>query len=775
MSVRLPPVALAWHVPPVPAPPHDPTSLLLAGTVGPEPRGGWRAAPGRAGLDQVELAAGAPALVLEPTPDATRRLIEPSGSFGGLRMPFNAALGPAGDIYLLDPQTAQLKRFDPCSCGFEPVPCFLRLASVPGPCALPPPGGAPRRVPLDLLADPHGIAICGGEVYIADSGHARVVRYSMNGFLARGALRLPRADIRDWYPFALAFDGCGRLYVSDPKNDRIDVFDAQGRWREKIAATGPTALALDCRDRLHAVRATNLPQLATPNDGFGARWAWPDDSNASAVVFEKENEIEALEEAASQARDFRPPPLAIDSRGHLRLACADPCGDSEGLFDARGIRLRPEARVREAVYMRAGTYRSRALDSRIEGCQWHRIELRGALPAGCRVRARTLSAHIELDEAELALLPDTAWVEGAIAAAMDRDGRWDCLVQSPPGRFLWLRLELRGDGYTTPALDAAVVEFPRVSLRRYLPAVYGAEPASADFTDRFTAIFDTTLRSIERRLDRLPALFDPLSAPAERKPGGAPDFLGWLASWIGVALARDWSEERRRRYVKEAARLYCLRGTRLGLWRQLLLFLGFDKGGCPAVRPQQRCIPVPRNCGPEPQKTEAAAPPLILEHFKLRRWLHAGRGRLGEDSMLWGKNIVGRAQLSAGAQVGASKLNATPDPLHDPFLVYAHRFSVFVPARVREREGERRALEQLLARETPAHALCDLRYVEPRFRVGVQATLGLDSVVARTPKDVYLGDNQLGQGTVLSSPPARRGGPKLRVGEARVGSTTVLT
>jgi phage tail-like protein len=768
VTARLPPVAPAWHVPPVPALPHDPRSLLLAGTVGPEPRAGWRAAAGTAGLDGAEIAAGAPSLVLEPTPGATRRLTEPSGSFGGLRMPVNAALGPAGDVYLLDPETAQLKRFDPCDCRFEPVPCFLRLASAPDPCARP----GPRRVPLDLLAEPHGIAICGGDLYVADSGHARVLRYAMNGFLARGALHLPRSEKQTWYPFALAFDGRGRLYVSDPRNGRVDVFDPQGRWRGSLPAPAggtPVALAIDCHDRLYAVLATIEPVLGSQNDGFGARWIWPEGANRSVVVLAGQA-FESADEHASQAREFSPPPAAIDSRGHLHLACAE----GEAVFDARGIGLRPEARVREEVYLRSGLYRSRALDSQIEGCQWHRIELRGTLPAGCSVRVRTLSAHIELEEAELATLPPAAWIEGARGTAMDSDGRWDCLVKSPPGRFLWIALDLGGDGHATPAIDAAVIEFPRISLRRYLPAVYGAEPLSADFTDRFTAIFDTTLRSIERRLDRLAAFFDPMSAPAAHKPGGPPDFLTWIASWIGLALSRDWPEERRRRYIKEAARLYCLRGTPLGLWRQLLLFLGFDRPDCLAERPQRSCQPR-GNCWPEPERTPAQPPPLILEHFKLRRWLHAGRGRLGDDSVLWGQKIVGRSQLSAGARAGATRLDSTPDPLHDPFLVYAHRFSVFVPARVRDSESERRALDQLLGRETPAHALCELHYVEPRFRVGVQATIGLDSVIARTPKDVHLGANALGQGSVLSAPPARRGGPKLRVGEARVGSTTVLT
>jgi hypothetical protein len=118
-------------------------------------------------------------------------------------------------------------------------------------------------------------------------------------------------------------------------------------------------------------------------------------------------------------------------------------------------------------------------------------------------------------------------------------------------------------------------------------------------------------------------------------------------------------------------------------------------------------------------------------------------------------------------------MNTVPDPLRDPFHVHAHGFSVFVPSRVRESEVDRQALEQLLAREAPAHTRVDIRYVEPRFRVGVQATIGLDAVVARTPRGVVLGGAALRRGTVISG--RRVHGPQLQVGDARVGTTTRLT
>ena len=79
-------------------------------------------------------------------------------------------------------------------------------------------------------------------------------------------------------------------------------------------------------------------------------------------------------------------------------------------------------------------------------------------------------------------------------------------------------------------------------------------------------------------------------------------------------------------------------------------------------------------------------PPLILEHYQLRRWLFLGAGRLGDQAVLWGKRIVNRSQLNEGAQVGQTQLKTTQDPYRDPFHVYAHKFTVFVPARFRRTE-----------------------------------------------------------------------------------------
>jgi phage tail-like protein len=422
---------------------------------------------------------------------------------------------------------------------------------------------------------------------------------------------------------------------------------------------------------------------------------------------------------------------------------------------------------------------------------WHRVQLAGTVPDRTRIELQTTTSDVELDDGELADLPPQSWSDLVSIRSM-RGGVADALVRSPPGRYLWLRLILSSDGRSTPGVSRIVVEFPCVSLRRYLPGVYGMDPAGADFTDRFTALFDTTLRSIETRIDTMHELFDPSTAPADRPRAktreGVPvvDFLSWLAGWIGVTLDRQWPEATRRAMLKRATTLYGMRGTVSGLRLLLLTFLGFDRAQCEDACARTQCTPRPDNCAPPAKPCPPPLPALILEHFRLRRWLFVGAGKLGDDAMLWGKRIVNRSELSGAERTGnarlgplpcppdsnpATRLISIPDPLHDPFQTYAHQFSVFVPARIRRNEWQRRGLERLLSQETPAHTRWWIAYVEPRFRIGVQAMIGLDSVIARVPAGMRLSANHLGRGTVLPSHPGR---PAVVGINARPGETMRL-
>jgi phage tail-like protein len=740
-------------LPLIPRPPHDPTSWLLNGYVG------WL----QAKLDQIELSPPKSSLVLSLTPEGRRSLTEPSGSFGGLTTPGNVAIGPDGSIYLLDTTRAQLKRFDPCECNFQNVPCFGGI------------GSGPRE-----LLNPHGIGICSGNLFVCDTANHRLSVFTLHNFLLRAHWQPPASAYsgphpvlqNNWEPFDLTFDRYGKVYVTDIANGAVHVFSPSGQWQKCFPGLGAvTWITTDCSNNIFVV-------VTGPPDAVRRL-------NLDGSIVEVESRPGEL---AAQFPTLR---FSVDAEGlmHLGALCApgtEPASSSSikcppnqpperGLFDLQGNTVIRCATSVTPTYLTSGTYTSIALDSELYRCQWHRVILRGDIPPGTSVVVSTYTAEAVLTDEQIQNLNLDEWDTNQSAAAVD-EGEWDCLVRSGGGRFLWLKLEFKGNGKGTPRLDTVEIEFPRISLRRYLPAVFGEEPTSADFTDRFLSLFDTTLRSIETEVDEQAKFYDPLSTPSERNPKAGIDFLNWLASWIGVTLDRNWPEEKRRKFLKEAGRLFDLRGTREGLWRELLLFLEIDPACCASNQPRDRCVALPLNCAPaKPPVSYWEPPPLILEHFKLRRWLFLGAGRIGDQAVLWGNRIINRTPLNDGAQLGLSKLKTVQDPFRDPFHYYAHKFTVFVPACYRASEANRKSLENLLRASRPATTLSQVEFVEPRFRIGFQSMIGFDSVIARYPAGVTLDQTPLGRASVLTKPPAKQGGPSLEIGnQSRIGATTKL-
>jgi phage tail-like protein len=741
-------------LPPIPQPPHDPTSWLL------DSRTGWRAAKS----DAISLQ---DTLELIIAPASQRVLTEESGSFGGLTIPGNMAVGPGGSIYLLDSLTPQLKVFDACDCAFKPVPCFSGI------------GSKPRQ-----LRNPHGIGICSGNLFICDTDNHRLSVFALRGFILRRHWAPPTSAYEglnpklanQWTPYELAFDQHGDVYVTDPANGGVHRFSPSGQWREFFTGVGlATWITIDCRNRIYVIADGPKPSVRVLNE--------------DATVTDIESS------AAEVSRFFPKVPFLIDAGGLLHLGpfcsqvtpnkCEEPPGKMKcppqqplerGVFDLGGNEVIRCSTPTLTSYVEIGTYLSEALDSELYRCQWHRVILRGSIPAGSTVMVSTFSAEALLTDDQI-LNPDEVYWETNQVAKKTDNNEWDCLIRSGGGRYLWLKLELQSNGKVTPRLESIEIEFPRVSLRRYLPAVFGEEPVSADFTDRFLGLFDTTIRSVEIKLDQLARYFDPSSTPAQVDPKTGADFLSWLGSWIGVSIDRHWPESKRRRFLKQAASLFDLRGTREGLWRELLVLLEMEPGKCCEEGPSRNCCPISSDpCSPvETPRCTWQAPPLILEHFKLRRWLFLGAGRIGDQAVLWGKRIVNRSQLDAGAQVGHTQLLTTQDPYRDPFHYYSHKFTVFVPACYRDSESLRKSLENLLRTSRPATALAQIEYVSPRFRIGFQSMIGFDSVIARYPAGITLNETPLGRASVLESPPHKQGGPSMEIGnQSRIGATTTL-
>ncbi|HET7460537.1 MAG TPA: phage tail protein [Longimicrobium sp.] len=365
--------------------------------------------------------------------------------------------------------------------------------------------------------------------------------------------------------------------------------------------------------------------------------------------------------------------------------------------DGEGLRLPPEAEVGRPPYGAAGTLEVGPLDGRLPRVVWDRVEVDGALPAGTAVRVSTRTSESESPPTD-----DVPWSppHRLVGGKGEEDGM-DVAVQSAPGRFLWLRLELEG-GSATPLVRAVTAGFPRRGIVDYLPAVFREQDQDTRFLERFVGALEQTWAPLEEAA----ASFDRQLRPQTAEPA----MLGFLASWLDQPLEPGWGEADRRRAVEHAAEHLFLRGTPRGVQAALRLHLAARRGVDPA---------------------RLAGQPFIWEHFRSRYPARAGAGR-GAPGALFGSEVLRRLRLGA-SELGEGTLRDLGAPGTDAVAVHAHRFTVFVPRALAPGPDDLAALRAVLRREQPAGAVGEVVVVEPRMRVGAQATLGVDTTLGVYP------------------------------------------
>ena len=248
---------------------------------------------------------------------------------------------------------------------------------------------------------------------------------------------------------------------------------------------------------------------------------------------------------------------------------------------AAGVRLHayPDARVFYASegywapllalaqprYLRAATLSSPIWDSGLPGCVWHRLAIDLRLPPGTDVAVETRTAESAEDLARADWRVEPTLLRSARGSELPwRDsgdtpaGTWEVLLQAAHGRWLQTRLTVTGDGRQTPSLAALRVWYPRFSYaNEYLPPVFRADTASADFLDRLLALFEGEFTRWEDRIAAVQWLFDARTAPAES--------LEWLSGWLGLAFDPANDEARKRLLIRHAMSVHARRGTVPGL------------------------------------------------------------------------------------------------------------------------------------------------------------------------------------------------------------------
>jgi phage tail-like protein len=365
---------------------------------------------------------------------------------------------------------------------------------------------------------------------------------------------------------------------------------------------------------------------------------------------------------------------------------------------------------------------SQWLDSDLYNCQWHVLELAvRTLPPGARIVVRTRTSNEAQSEAEvlasLGTLPaNGGWRETpALVGPAQPDAQEaapqsiDVLVSNGPGQYLQLEIELTGSGLTTPIIESLRIRFPRESLLQYLPAIYSKPEDQREFLDRFLSIAQTTWTRIEQDIATFSRYLDPDTVP--------DDALPWLAGWLGLTLEGTWTAAQNRRLLRALTSLRTTWGTAAGLraWVRVYIasFAGVDE-----------------------RVLEEAGVPGIVESFVERRRLMLNRegATLCASDGLWSPSVERRFQVNVFDREGEIELVSHRVPDLDMFRHYAHSFRVYVPAAFVRTAANEALLRRAIDRQRPAHTTYELVLIEPRFQIGVQSTIALDSIIgAATP------------------------------------------
>ncbi|MFF0097530.1 phage tail protein [Streptomyces canus] len=602
-------------------------------------------------------------LTLLAHPDGPRSLRSADRTLGGLVLPPTLATD-GRTVWLLDQVDVVLRRFDPATDRFLKVPGWGGDSS-----------GAHRFGPRTVLA-----AIA-GHLALADPDRPGLVVVSTAAMTVRAVL-----DLRERRPVAVCghaerfsvLDDRGDVRVTNARLDRLDLLP-RPKWRP---AGVWSRLAVD--DAGRALLVDPDASLITGPD-------------ASAV------------HTADEVRDrFAAPPLSVERAGRFRVPARFRIAgrDASQWFDARGrpTRTSQAEQYGEPPYRRSGSWSAEPLDGGAPGCQWRRLTVTAHIPAGCTLTVETYTSDEAFAPAEI---PAEAWSRPhELDADTEGDaGRTsDFAVLSPRGRFLGLRIGLRGDGWSTPSADELLVEPEGRGLENLLPAVYRGDDPDADFLRRFLAVFAFELDAVEQNLRTLPARFSPRAVPEQ--------WLDVLAAELGVPLEREWEAGRRRQLLEVAPGLYRERGTPAALRAMLHAHLraASDRELPPYL-------------------------PALVEGFRERPGALLGRMHLPLPAgvRMWSDGVVDRPVLGSPGRREPIRLVSVGDRPTDRFRVHAHRFKVVVPSPLLPDDTARERFQRLIAAEKPAHVAHELVLVEPRAVVGAQGLLGVDTIVGAWP------------------------------------------
>ena len=723
--------------------------------------GGWGAAHA---LPPVALRGDATGLRLVADPTGPLRLDCADGSLGRLILPRGLAVDRRLRVYLLDRIEGTISRHDPGAARYDPEKPFAVIPAV-GNHEWSTGADNPRR-----FAGATTIAAGTDALYVLDRGSRRVLGFAIDSWALR--------DVWCWaepgVPLDVATHGADVFVLTTEGIDRFRPGDARPR-RFVTGSEVPDEFAWPClavESRLAIDRDGTLYVLARsgakvalrvygshgrkceePIDDatairsrfpFPAIRSLPDDSRSDP---HSDSHSDPHSDPRSDPQYVMPESLTrlcgrmwpeVPKDGTVESELAHRPAAGAFVFDGTGQRVAPDSvrpsrsRLFATGQSTKASWISRPLDSGLYDCRWDAITLEFAdLPPGSMAVVETYTSNDAKATFEPPALPDEAWALGVAVAGPPRhpaattSSKADFPIDSPPGRYLWLRVRFMGDGFSTPVLKTLETRFPRRSYLEHLPAVFSEDEAGRRFLEGFLGVFQAEWDNLERRVDDAAGLFDPKALTAD-----AAAHLDALAGWLGVRFDSGLNLESRRRMLARLPSAFFATDTqerrRTG-----------TRGGTPASL--RACVAAVLATDPDVEPS-AEGFPFVIDGYRDRdhRLLPGSAEASADEAPLWGPDSVGRFQLGVTGRLDDGRLLPAGPPDLDAFAIHANRFRVVVPAAWLKTPAAEAAVRRAIEREKPAHTAYELRVVAPGFRLGVQATIGVDTILGDA--DLGLGD-----------------------------------
>jgi phage tail-like protein len=696
-----------------------------------------------------------------PLPDDLAERPAPDG-------PAGLAVGPDKVLYWTDPAANRLWHLDPCVGKPRPVPCL----------------GGEGPDPTQFRS-PRGLMYHPGQhrLYVADTGNHRVQIFNPRTWQLTGLWgQLPQAgEPEPGYrrcqfngPRSLAHDAGGFVYVADTVNGRVQKFDPHGLFTESFQRPGgawrPAAVAVarDAAGRewvfVLDADGRNLAVLSTDGDLQGH--PFPLNGNAAPVG------LAALDGGAVYVGDnaarrvwkykFAPgvPPtltpvgaaryqgpvaaIAPDGRGGLQVLA----GDGPPFF------LALDGGCRTFGGLWGGAFK----DSTLTAESWHRLRAAARLPeAGASIqlfirRAKSADPHCSpWDPAEASKVRDLSELQLAPPGSGGFDvwyrvpaGAPECLFPGAPGESIWVAVAFSSDGDVSAVLSQLRLDFQYEELARHLPDCYVEGVPGRGLVSRLVGLIAGLFEDADNAIADLPRQFDPQAAPAAS--------LDDLAALVGLVPREGRPDARIRDTIATAFEQHAHRGTAAGLVAAIR-----DELGVHAV---------------------------VEEPIRMARaWMLADDAQQGEPGANGVGSLLGLTTMlpsaePQGAVIGSTLTLDQTELIGDGeiglplFGDLAHRLVVRVPWR--SDPDYVRALRELLDREVPCHVAYELCLIQPRLRLGIQARLGIDAVLAGLPSPAPMCQGPHGAGVVLGGDVPSRLGPDCRLGRnTHLGENTV--